>query len=85
MCVPTLSLLLFLCLLQYPRPTANARSTNYNCNAKKDSRSAKSSALLFAHRCYLSDVPIPVPVPANTVPDIILPSHVVVRRCSGRI
>ena len=88
MCVPTLSLLLFLCLLQYPRPTANTKSTRSNknnCNARKDSKpdAAKSSALLFAHRCYLSDVTVPIPVPANTIPDIIVPSHVVVQRCSG--
>ena len=44
---------------------------------------SRSSALLFAHRCYLRDVPIKVPSPDNTIPDAILPSHIVVPRCSG--
>ena len=64
-----------LLLLSVSRQSYHARS----CNTKTD----KSSALLYAHRCYLRDVPIPVPVPHNIIPDIIVPSHVVVPRCSG--
>ena len=45
---------------------------------------SRSSALLFAHRCFLKDVPIKVPSPINTIPDIIIPSHIVVPRCSGK-
>ena len=45
---------------------------------------SRSSALLFAHRCFLRDVPVKVPSPVNTIPDTIIPSHVVVPRCSGK-
>ena len=45
---------------------------------------SRSSALLFAHRCFLKDVPIKVPSPVNTIPDTIIPSHIVVPRCSGK-
>ena len=32
----------------------------------------------------LQDVPIEIPAPVNTIPDQILPSHIVVQRCSGQ-
>ena len=42
-----------------------------------------TTALLHAHRCMLKDEPVPVPVPLNTIPDMIVPSHIIVPRCSG--
>ena len=27
---------------------------------------------------------VPVPLPANTIPDLIVPSHIIVQRCSGQ-
>ena len=64
----------------------NLNAWNINCNACQDPKSQqdRSAALLFAHRCYLKDVPIPIPVPLNTIPDIIVPSHVVLPRCKGK-
>ena len=58
---------------------------NVKCDGKNDARvkKGKSSALLYAHRCFLKDVPIKVPSPINSIPDGIVPSHVVVPRCSG--
>ena len=55
------------------------------CDGKNGAKvkKGKSSALLYAHRCFLKDVPIKVPFPVNTIPDSIVPSHVVVPRCSG--
>merc|ERR1719320_478469 len=44
-----------------------------------------TTALLHAHRCMLKDVPVPVPIPMNTIPDLIVPSHIIVPRCSGNI
>ena len=32
----------------------------------------------------MKDVAVEVPVPANTIPDLIIPSHIVVPRCTGR-
>ena len=43
-----------------------------------------TTALLHAHRCLLQDVPVPVPIPLNTIPDLIVPSHIIVPRCSGQ-
>ena len=31
----------------------------------------------------LQDEPVPVPIPLNTIPDLIVPSHIIVPRCSG--
>ena len=28
---------------------------------------------------------VPVPLPANTIPDLIVPSHIIVQRCSGQL
>ena len=58
---------------------------NPDCTGKNDSKVGKSrsSALLYAHRCFLRDVPVKVPSPVNTIPDFIIPSHVVVPKCSG--
>ena len=42
-----------------------------------------TTALLHAHRCTLKDEPVPVPIPLNTIPDLIVPSHIIVQRCSG--
>ena len=42
-----------------------------------------TTALLHAHRCMLKDEPVPVPIPLNTIPDMIVPSHIIVPRCSG--
>jgi hypothetical protein len=55
------------------------------CDGKNDAKvkKGKSSALLYAHRCFLKDVPIKVPSPLTTIPENIVPSHVVVPRCSG--
>ena len=34
--------------------------------------------------CFLQqDEPVPVPIPLNTIPDLIVPSHIIVPRCSG--
>ena len=59
---------------------------NFDCEGQKDAKvqQRQSSALLYAHRCFLKDVPISIPAPLNTIPDIIVPSHVVVPRCSGK-
>jgi hypothetical protein len=64
----------------------NPNAWNMNCNAGQDQQSQqdRSAALLYARRCYLKDVPIPIPVSLNTIPDIIVPSHVVVQRCKGK-
>ncbi len=35
-------------------------------------------------RCMVKDVAVEVPVPENTIPDLIIPSHIVVPRCTGR-
>ena len=58
---------------------------NLKCDGKNDARvkKGKSSALLYAHRCFLKDLPIKVPFPLNSIHDSIVPSHVVVPRCSG--
>jgi len=34
-------------------------------------------------RCNVKDVAVEVPVPDNTIPDFIIPSHIVVPRCTG--
>ena len=34
-------------------------------------------------RCNVKDVAVEVPVPDNTIPDLIIPSHIVVPRCTG--
>ena len=34
---------------------------------------------------FLQDIPIEIPAPLNTIPDQILPSHIVVPRCTGKI
>ena len=81
MCVnilPSVALLLVL-----PSPTTNTWNTNCNVGQDQKSQADRSAALLHAHRCYLKDVPIHIPAPVNTVPDRIIPSHVVVQRCSG--
>ena len=64
----------------------NTIAWNTNCDVKKDAKvqQRQSAALLYAHRCFLKDVPISIPAPLNTIPDIIVPSHVVVPRCSGK-
>jgi hypothetical protein len=53
---------------------------NLKYDGKNDARvkKGKSSALLYAHRCFLKDLPIKVPFPLNSIPDSIVPSHVVV-------
>ena len=83
MCVKILSRILVpVIFIAVPNPNA----WNMNCNAGQDpnAHQDRSAALLFAHRCYMKDVPIPIPVPLNTIPDIIVPSHVVVQRCTGK-
>ena len=57
------------------------------CDTEADLKTLKSrsSALLYAHRCYLRDIPIKVPSPINTIPDMVIPSHIVVPRCSGKM
>ena len=42
-----------------------------------------TTALLHAHRCMLKDEPVPVPIPLNTIPDMIVTSHIIVPRSSG--
>jgi len=42
-----------------------------------------SVALLHAHRCMVKDVAVQVPIPDNTIPDLIIPTHIVVPRCTG--
>jgi hypothetical protein len=36
-------------------------------------------------RCNVKDVAVEVPVPDNTIPDFIIPSHIVVPRCTGKL
>ena len=55
---------------------------NLKCDGKNESR-VQSSALLYAHRCFIKDVLIKVPSPLNSILDSIVPSHVLVPRCSG--
>ena len=71
---------------QWSTPDVNSGVNNMPSNAWQDpnAHQDRSAALLFAHRCYMKDVPIPIPVPLNTIPDIIVPSHVVVQRCKGK-
>ena len=68
------------CLVLAHLTGSQARSQD--CTAHPDLR---STALLYAHRCNVRDVPIPVPVPANVIPDLIIPSHIVIPRCQGEI
>ena len=64
---------------------AGTRSQSwYNDCSVGRTQDMRSSALLYAHRCYLRDVPIAVPTPDNVIPDQILPSHIVVPRCQGK-
>jgi len=55
------------------------------CDGRSDKKELQdmTTALLHAHRCMLKDVPVAVPLPANTIPDLIVPSHIIVQRCSG--
>jgi len=55
------------------------------CDGRSDKKELQdmTTALLHAHRCMLKDVPVPVPIPMNTIPDLIVPSHIIVPRCSG--
>ena len=52
---------------------------------------ARQTALLYAHRCNLRDVAVAVAGaapglgPANVIPDLVLPSHIVVPRCQGGV
>ena len=71
-------MLLLLCLLLGCR----GQAWNTDCQVGR-SQDRRSSALLYAHRCNLKDVPIAVPPPDNVIPDLILPSHIVVPRCQG--
>jgi hypothetical protein len=41
--------------------------------------------LLLIDRCNVKDVAVEVPVPDNTIPDLIIPSHIVVPRCTGKL
>merc|ERR1719323_261454 len=49
------------------------------CDGRSDKKELQdmTTALLHAHRCMLKDEPVPVPIPLNTIPDLIVP------RCSG--
>merc|ERR1712165_556520 len=55
------------------------------CNGRSDKKELQdmTTALLHAHRCMLKDEPVPVPIPLNTIPDLIVPSHIIVPRRSG--
>lgn len=55
------------------------------CDGRSDKKELQdmTTALLHAHRCMLKDEPVPVPIPLNTIPDLIVPSHIIVPRCSG--
>merc|ERR1719438_754054 len=55
------------------------------CDGRSDKKELQdmTTALLHAHRCMLKDEPVPVPIPLNTIPDLIVPSHIIVQRCSG--
>ena len=134
------ALLPLLTLVIGPRTEAWSDS---DCSSSSKSNDLKTSALLYAHRCYLKvkrkfyfeirtkllhhlhlsailllnhknnlctfdflrklifallymwaisesiiysfqDIPIAIPAPLNTIPDQILPSHIVVPRCSGK-
>ena len=80
-----LTILIWMILLSFFLSGPETTAWNVNCNENQDAKAqqARSSALLYAHRCFLKDVPIPIPAPLNTIPELIVPSHVVVPRCSG--
>ena len=40
---------------------------------------------IFIFSIFFQDIPIAIPAPINTIPDQILPSHIVVPRCSGSL
>lgn len=85
---PTMSLLLTLaCLTEYTAGGSSSSSVVAvaGCEGRSDKKELQdmTTALLHAHRCMLKDVPVSVPVPSNTIPDLIVPSHIIVPRCSG--
>ena len=71
---------LLVCLLL---PGYRTQSWYEDCTMDQ-AQDRRTSALLYAHRCYVRDVPIPVPAPDNVIPDLIIPSHIVVPRCQGK-
>lgn len=79
----------FFYLLGAGRGEGGKDGTSLLANVGCDGRSSKkdlqdmSVALLHAHRCMVKDVAVEVPVPENTIPDLIIPSHIVVPRCTG--
>ena len=65
-------------------------SPSSSCSAvSRAAAEARQTALLYAHRCNLRDVAVAVAGaapglgPANVIPDLVLPSHIVVPRCQG--
>ena len=72
-----------LAILSCVQVRAGSLSWYSDCSTARDDM--RSAALLYAHRCNLRDVPVQVPAPINIIPDLILPSHVVVPRCQGKI
>ena len=85
------------CALLYSLPLMTL-ARNQQCDGTRVTKElqGRSNALLHAHRCqamshrfhsvsrcYLKDVPILVPSPLPTIPEMVVPSHIVVPRCGG--
>jgi len=76
---------LFLSFLVFPTGGSSSLVAVAGCDGRSDKKELQdmTTALLHAHRCMLKDEPGAVPVPLNTIPDLIVPSHIIVPRCSG--
>ena len=55
---------------------------NFNDNLSVKNLNLFSDQISF-FRCFLKDVPVLVSSPLNSIPDFVIPSHVVVPRCQG--
>jgi hypothetical protein len=51
--------------------------------AVTDIKGSRPLQIHISCRCNVKDVAVEVPVPDNTIPDFIIPSHIVVPRCTG--
>ena len=60
-------------------------SNNEQCKSKKGlkQQQAMVRAQLGAHRCMLRDTVVEIPEPDDAIVAYVLPSHVVVSRCTG--
>jgi len=72
-----------LLLLSLPLLTVSTWTPKCDGTSEPKDLHGRSYALLHAHRCFLKDVPVLVSSPLNSIPDFVIPSHVVVPRCQG--